>query len=73
MGEMAVNVSPERLPVNLEENETATPNETESNKLNNEGREDNLLTKETMKALELSTPESANHQKIREIMCAARL
>ena len=44
--EIAINVPPERLPVALEENETATPNESANNELNNEEREDNSLAKE---------------------------
>ena len=46
MDEIAINVSPERLPVALEENETATPNESANNELNKEEREDNSLAKE---------------------------
>lgn len=58
MDEVAVNLKPERLPVILEEDETAVFDETITNELNNErehtpAREDNLLQEVPTEAAEL--------------------
>ena len=81
MDRIAVNSTPERLPVILEESEIAMLDETMKNELNKEGintptREDNLLQKRSTEAVELpalvttrSNRVSKPNAKLRDYVC----